>query len=66
MAKDGKSSAKTERLNMRMDPELKGWFAQFSAPLGGMSKVIEAHVRKLRRREQRRQERGDDGQADVG
>ncbi len=38
---------KTSRLQLRMDPDLKDWFDKYADPLGGMSKIVHAHVEGL-------------------
>jgi hypothetical protein len=35
---------KDDRLQLRMEPELKDWFKDDAAPEGGMSRVVHQHV----------------------
>ena len=43
-------SNKVERLQLRIDPDDKDWFDAFCQPRGGMSRHVQEHIRRLRRR----------------
>lgn len=38
---------KDDRLQLRMNPDLKEWFKDHSAEQGGMSRVVHEHVEEL-------------------
>lgn len=38
---------KTDRLQLRMNPDLKEWFDGYAEPRGGMSRVVYGHVEEL-------------------
>lgn len=42
---------KSDRLQLRMNPELKEWFDGYAEPRGGMSKVVHGHVEELYEKE---------------
>lgn len=42
---------KTDRLQLRMDPELKRWYEKYAEPRGGMSQDVHTHVEELYEKE---------------
>ena len=42
---------KSDRLQLRIDPGLKEWFRGFAKTRGGMSKIVQAQLEKLKQAE---------------
>lgn len=41
---------KHDRLQLRIDPDLKEWFKDYSDERGGMSRVVQDHIKYLKKR----------------